>query len=214
MIDRHTFFVYGLILEDAAIDSSPPFLVVAYSSRYKTNEVVDSTLVAHAGTHYGLNLPAGRHELLVFADQNQNNVFERSEAMGRRRIELSNEEYSDKVVGDVDISLTEQAVVDWIVNTPVPQTRQAQESLFYPKGTIRNLDDPLFDSKIAKLGMYEPAAFIELAPTMFYALEEDSHKIPVIFVHGIGGSAREFAPIVDRLDRQTLSAMVFSLPVR
>jgi len=36
-----------------------------------------------------------------------------------------------------------------------------KKSLFYPAGTIRVLDDPIFDENIATLGMYDPASFME-----------------------------------------------------
>ena len=49
------------------------------------------------------------------------------------------------------------------------------------------------------LGLYNPAAFLEQVPTLFMALEEDyAFKTPVIFVYGIEGSAREFAPLYAR----------------
>ena len=61
--------------------------------------------------------------------------------------------------------------------------------------------------------MYDPASFLEQAPTMFYALEEElSHKIPVVFVHGIGGSAREFEPLVGRLNRRRYKPWFFHYP--
>ncbi|HKJ20098.1 MAG TPA: DUF413 domain-containing protein, partial [Woeseiaceae bacterium] len=78
---------------------------------------------------------------------------------------------------------------------------------------LRTLDDPIFDPSFSTLGMYDPASFLEQAPTMFYALEDDlGFKIPVIFVHGINGSAREFAPLVDQLDRQRYKPWFFHYP--
>jgi len=66
---------------------------------------------------------------------------------------------------------------------------------------------------MATLGMYESAAFLELAPMLFYALEEDiGYKIPVIFVHGINGSPREFAEIVKHLDRRLYRPWFFYYP--
>jgi hypothetical protein len=66
---------------------------------------------------------------------------------------------------------------------------------------------------MARLGMYEPAAFMEEAPMMFYALEEDlGYKVPVVFVHGIDGSARDFAGIVARLDRHRYRPWFFYYP--
>jgi pimeloyl-ACP methyl ester carboxylesterase len=87
------------------------------------------------------------------------------------------------------------------------------ESLFYPKGSIRSLDDEIFSPDMATLGMYEPAAFLEEAPMMFYALEEDlAYKVPVVFVHGIDGSARNFQEIVARLDRTQYRPWFFYYP--
>ncbi|MDH3465690.1 MAG: alpha/beta hydrolase [Gammaproteobacteria bacterium] len=212
MIDRQTFFVYGRILDERKLYSDRSFAVAAYSSRYENNELVDSTHIARAGTQYGLNLPDGPYDLLVLADQDQNDVFSREEVVGRRRIELSVEAHPEKVAENIDIELSEQHSADWIIDIPAPEIAYSQESLFFPKGSIRNLNDPLFDSDIAALGMYEPAAFLERAPTMFYALEEDSYQVPVVFVHGIGGSVREFAPIIDRLDRQRYKPWFFYYP--
>ena len=61
--------------------------------------------------------------------------------------------------------------------------------------------------------MYDPASFLELAPTMFYALEEDvSYKIPVIFVHGIGDSPLAFQPLLEKLDRKRFKPWFFYYP--
>ncbi|MBX2859368.1 MAG: hypothetical protein KTR17_11965 [Cellvibrionaceae bacterium] len=50
--------------------------------------------------------------------------------------------------------------------------------------------------------MYDPASFLDYAPTMFYALEEDFlYKVRVVFVHGIGGSIRQFNDIVQGMAR-------------
>ena len=48
---------------------------------------------------------------------------------------------------------------------------------------------------------------------MFYALEDDlGFKIPVIFVHGIDGSAREFETFVEQLDRSHYKPWFFHYP--
>ena len=212
MIDRQTFFVYGRIADATNSYAGLSFAVAAFSNRYVTNELVDGTYVAYAGTQYGLNLPDGAFELLVLADQDQNGIFDQAEVVGRRQIELDDENYPEKVAENIDIRLSERESVAWAINIPVPEPAHLRESLFFPEGSIRDLNDPLFDSDIAALGMYEPAAFLEKAPTMFYALEEESYKIPVVFVHGIGGSAREFATIVSALDGDRYKPWFFYYP--
>lgn len=212
MIDRQTFFVYGRLLDENKPRSRRSVAVLAYSSRFEDNELVDSTHIVHTGTQYALHLPAGQYELIVLSDEDQNNVLNETEVVGRIRIALSVESYPDMVVSDVDIRLREQQAVGWDVSLAVPEIAHLQESLFFPKGSIRSLDDPLFDPDIATLGMYEPGAFLEISPAMFYALEEDSYKTPVIFVHGIGGSARDFKSIVDGLDRDQFKPWFFYYP--
>jgi pimeloyl-ACP methyl ester carboxylesterase len=61
--------------------------------------------------------------------------------------------------------------------------------------------------------MYEPAAFMEKAPMMFYALEDDfAYKVPVVFVHGIAGTPRDFAEMIERLDRRLYRPWLFFYP--
>lgn len=202
MLEQKTHFVYGQIVDDANRYAGHTFLVAAVCSKYCPNEIVDSSFVAKAGTHFGLNLPSGDYEILVFADLDANASYGSSERLGYARIELEHHAESTQVVGATDIHLGDPQSLDWAFNFPAAPAGIRKQSLFFPKDTIRELSDPLFDSSTASLGLYEPAAFLERWPTMFYALEEDSYKIPVIFVHGIAGSARQFSSLIDRLDRQ------------
>lgn len=212
MIDRQTYFVYGRVLDTADAYAGKPVVVAAYSNRFTSNELVDVAHVANTGTHYGLNLPEGDYELLAFADQNEDGALDSSEFVGRRAISFDSEGYPDKVAGNVDIELSVALTIRRTVHIPLPEAEPLEESLFLPKGSIRSLDDSVFDSEIARLGIYEPAAFLEKAPTFLYALEEDSYRAPVLFVHGIGGSPREFAEIVAGLDRRYFKPWFFYYP--
>jgi len=213
MIDRETFFVHGRSIDVTSSYAGLPKAIAAFSSKYQTNERVDTMYFEVAGTHFGLNLPEGRYDLLIFADIDRNGTFDSSEVVGKQSIELNNSVASEKVLGQVDVRLTEPITIDWNVSIDVPDSRGRSESLFYPSGTIRKLDDPIFDSGFSTLGMYDPASFLEQAPTMFYALEEDlGYKIPIVFVHGIAGSARDFESFVDKLDRNRYKPWFFHYP--
>lgn len=213
MIEMETFFVHGRCLDAAGRFDGVPKAIAAFSSRYQANERVDTTYFQIAGAHYGLNLPDGNYDLLVFADLDLDRIFESSEVIGRRPVELDESLVPQKVLGHVDIELQDPVTLDWRVEIAVPESRELADSLFYPAGTIRSLDDPIFDHSISTLGMYDPASFLEQGPTMFYALEEDlGYKIPVVFVHGIAGSARDFTYLVDSLDRSRFKPWFFYYP--
>lgn len=214
-VDGSTCFIYGRLLNDEWQDASNHSLAIAaFSSRYRRDEIVEINQLGQARTHYGMNLPGGDYRLLVFADVNRNGVFEADEVVGERHLSLSVP--ADRVLGGLDIGLAVPAVIgapDGFKPVAVSAARGGQPSLFFPKGTIRALDDPIFSSAMSQLGVYEPAAFIEAAPMMFYALEEDSsHKVPVVFVHGMGGSAKEFEYIVERMDRTRYKPWFFHYP--
>ncbi len=213
MIENENFFVFGKTIDEPGRYSDDYLAVAAYSDKFKKNEHVDTMHFPGTGTHYGLKLPEGAYTLLVFADQDGNKIFDQSEVVGQRTIELKEANTPQKVLGHVDIQLTAPKRIDWVENIPMPRISETKKSLFYPAGAIRSLDDPIFDENIATLGMYDPASFSEKVPTGFYALEEDSmFKIPVVFVHGIGGSSRAFLPIVKRLDRNKYKPLFYYYP--
>ncbi|PLX76863.1 MAG: alpha/beta hydrolase [Desulfuromonas sp.] len=213
MIDRETYFVIGQTIDDKRKYNHLPLAVAAYSSKFKPHECVDTMYFAGAGTHFGLNLPEGEYQLLVFADKDNNQIFDQTEVVGQKVISLNQTTSPDKVLDRIEIELSAPQQIVWVEEFSKPKHANPQKSLFYPTGSIRDLDDPLFSENMATLGMYDPASFLEKSPTMFYALEEDlGFKIPVVFVHGVGGSIRAFEPIINQLDRERYKPWFFYYP--
>ncbi|MDP3479203.1 MAG: DUF413 domain-containing protein [Desulfoprunum sp.] len=213
LVDTEKFFVYGKITGDTKIGEMP-MAVVALSDTFQQNEIVDINHFSRIDSYYGLNLPVGNYRLLVVSDLDLNGFFDETEVIGSRQLLLSEKVTPGKVLGEFDLEVNKPRTYS---GAPFPlQTPPAErltESLFYPKGSIRSLDDPIFSPQMARLGMYESAAFLEVAPMMFYALGEAvGCKIPVIFVHGIDGSPREFKEIVEHLDRRFYNPLFFYYP--
>lgn len=213
MIDREKYFVIGRTIDKDVRYTDTSLAVAAYSSKFKPHERVDTMYFSGAGTHFGLNLPEGNYQLLVFADRDKNQIFDQTEVIGQKDISLNQTTSPDKVLDRIEIQLSSPWRVEWIEAISKPNLGEQQQSLFYPTGSIRSLDDPLFSENMATLGMYDPASFLEKAPTMFFAMEEDlDFKIPVVFVHGVGGSIRAFEPIINQLDRKRYKPWFFYYP--
>jgi hypothetical protein len=100
IIDRDTFFVYGLILDGPGNLIDQPFSVAAYSDRFRPHELVDVTHISSIGTHYALNLPEGKYDLVVLADKDNNKILEQSEVVGRRQVDLNINTSTEKVLTD------------------------------------------------------------------------------------------------------------------
>lgn len=213
MLSRETFFVFGEIPYVRNLNSEA-VAVVAVSDDLAQSEVVDVSYAASLDSYYGVHLPEGDFSLLVVSDINRDGFYEAEEVVGRERVSLSLEAFPEKVVAGKDIAMDSRQAPDGITfRVPVVWTAQVTESLFYPRGSIRPLSDPMYSPQMASLGLYSPARFLELAPMMFYALEEDlPHKIPIVFVHGISGSARDFEDVVANLDRSRFRAWFFHYP--
>lgn len=213
MLDQESFFVWGrsIAKSDSYVDVS--MAIAAYSSKFKTHERVDTMFFEGTGMHYGLTLPEGVYTLLIYADINRDQIFQKSEIVGNRELVLDTIKFPEKVAKDVDIKIEGSSELAWAEIIFVPEKIETKQSLYYPAGTIRSLNDPIFDEKISTMGMYDPASFLEYAPTMFYALKEDvGHKIPVVFVHGIGGSSRSFKTIIEHMDKDRYQAWFFYYP--
>jgi pimeloyl-ACP methyl ester carboxylesterase len=216
LLGSDTYIVYGRLLETPSLHGARSLAVVAVSDRYRLDEIVDTCRLGQSSTYYGMKLPAGEFRLLVLADRNGNGNYDAEDVVAERRIRLDRNRYPDRVAGHLDIVLetADSRPSDRLIAAlPRPAEPDARDSLFFPKGTIRALDDPIFSDETAVMGIYDPAAFVETAPMMFYALEEDiSYKVPVVFVHGLGGSARQFAALVAGLDRTRYKPWFFHYP--
>ncbi|SFC56770.1 alpha/beta hydrolase [Pseudoalteromonas denitrificans] len=213
MINQDTFFIWGKTTAKSKIYSDVPMVIAAYSSKFKDNERVDTMFFKGTGTHYGLTLPEGGYTLLIYADINQDQVFHPSEIVAKKKLVLNTINFPEKTVKNIDFKIAQNYKVDWAETILMPDIIEIERPLYYPAGTIRSLEDPIFDEKMATMGMYDPASFLEYVQTMFYALKEGvAHKNPVIFVHGIGGSSRSFKPIIEHMDKDRYQAWFFYYP--
>jgi len=214
MLETENFFVFGKIVH--AVDMNRDAVaVVALSDLHQKNEVVEVCNFPRIDSYYGLNLPEGEFRLLVVSDLNRDGFYDENEVIGGMGLSLSRKAFPDKVLGGLDLDLKVPFLFESGASfrLAVRKPSESAESLFYPRGTIRSLDDELFSQRMSSMGMYEPAAFMEEAPMMFYALEEDTgYKVPVVFVHGIDGTPRNFTEILDHLDRTLYKPWFFYYP--
>ncbi|WP_051303596.1 hypothetical protein [Psychromonas aquimarina] len=210
IIDSENFLVFGRVLDKNDDYAKLAKAAVAYPDKFAAHQYADSMFFKAGASHYGLHLPEGRYTIVIYADINGDGHLSQSEAVGQRKIILSKTSFQKQVQTHVDIHLTAAYAAEYPLSIMVPEI---PESLFFPAGSIRSLDDLIFEQEIATLGIYNPAAFMDIASGLFYALEEESiYKIPVIFVHGTGETAKTFAHIISHLDRDRYQPWFFYYP--
>ena len=194
-------------------DSGRAFAVVALVNDRSGVQIVDRTDADRSG-YYSLYLPEGRYQLAAFADANGDRAFDSSECVW-----MSPPERPLKVAQAGQIINGPDMKDFSSVNCAVPvrfssiASRGTASSRYYPPGCLRPLSDPIFDQEMAKTGLYDPSEFLKKANLYFYAPEEHiPGRTPVIFVHGIGGSPREFETIVKALDPEKFEPWFFYYP--
>jgi pimeloyl-ACP methyl ester carboxylesterase len=80
-------------------------------------------------------------------------------------------------------------------------------------GTLASLDEPRFADEVAEQSLWRPLDFLIDGNTGLYFLEPYSaEKIPVLFVHGINGTPRNFEYLIKQMDRTHFQPWVLYYP--
>lgn len=80
-------------------------------------------------------------------------------------------------------------------------------------GTLASLEEPRFADEVAEQSLWRPLDFLIDGNTGLYFLEPYSaQKIPVLFVHGINGTPRNFEYLIKQMDRTHFQPWVLYYP--
>ena len=89
----------------------------------------------------------------------------------------------------------------------------AHRGIQFHIGEVRALDDSEFAPDIGSEGMWRPLETLERHGGGVYFVEPyDPEKIPILFVHGMGGTPRDFETLLAGLDHGRFQAWFFSYP--
>lgn len=80
-------------------------------------------------------------------------------------------------------------------------------------GEKAQLTEEKFDRETANLGMWKPVThLLEGNSGVFFLDEFDSNKTPILFIHGMSGTARDFTPLLTNIDRRNYQVWVMNYP--
>jgi pimeloyl-ACP methyl ester carboxylesterase len=82
-----------------------------------------------------------------------------------------------------------------------------------PAGTLARLSDDRFSRANGDKGLWRPADFlVDPGGGVFFLEPFDPDRTPVLFVHGIAGTPKEFQFLIDELDRESFQPWVLHYP--
>lgn len=168
----------------------------------------------HPGPFDVLVSPLAR-SLFAFHDVNHDVAFNPGEAYAWQA--LPDEPLEGRPVTDIVLNISAG-------NPPTPNTPYPQGSLFELRnklvagidiqlGNVTDLNQSRFNQDRAEMGMWQPMQFLKAGYSGIYFLEPYSpDKTPILFVHGINGTPRDFINLVKHIDRKKYQPWLFYYP--
>ena len=78
---------------------------------------------------------------------------------------------------------------------------------------VSTLDAPAFTGSNGRKGLWQPLSFVKEKRSGVYLLEPyDAHKLPVLFIHGAGGTPQDWRFFISQLDRSRYQPWVYYYP--
>lgn len=195
---------YQLVLSQPASDSA---VVILQIKDINQSEVDGYDGIINSDRIH-LQLSNNIHYLLVFEDKNQDLTLQANETFSV--INLS--DYQDNSTIKVSLEVNENEAPSAFVDRSLSSLLKIELDLV-DIGAVVNLEDPPFDRKNAKLGMWQPLTFLlEHNAGLYFLSEYDPNKIPILFVHGINATALDFEPLIEKVDQSKYQVWVFNYP--
>ncbi len=201
----------GSMLSEAS--AKVMFTVVAVPEHLLNTKPADYTFLSESGP-YMLYVPQGRYRIVAFADFNKNRVCDQNELVGQLENPGIVTVDAGQVIGGLDFSVAGPGknFVESPVDVRIPDMSDVVKNTV-DQGAAVNLDDYIFSREYGSMGLWAPAQFIDELGINIYALDKyDDAKIPILFVHGSGGTPRDWEYLAGNVDRKRFQPWFFFYP--
>lgn len=213
----------------SAVDGNPrPMVVVLFRHDEKREgagprgwHVVDHFVLDRPGRFgFGAGEP-GRYALAAFEDRSRDLVYQPGEPYGTLGVDSPLMCTPGARLKDLAIAVPVRVKDPFPLELDVVklQARSADAQLkatlgqLTAAGEIAALSDARFSEDNAQSGLWKPFDFLVDAGAGIYFLEPyDPRRVPVLFVHGIGGTPASFDLLAGQLDRTRFQPWVYYYP--
>jgi pimeloyl-ACP methyl ester carboxylesterase len=179
-------------------------------SRRGESVVLERHIALEEPGAFEFRVPAGRYRLGAYEDRNHSFRFEVRQGErggvygGFKPFNLDGSAYAraDVLINDEPSDALHE----------LESTTYARSRTFF-EGKVVALTDRRFEPANASFGVWQPLTYAEQLGMGVFMLEPyEPGRIPVVFVHGLFGHPREFAPLIRCLDKGRYQAWVVQYP--
>ncbi len=189
-------------------------VVLAYAMTEGTRNVAHYT-VLHGAGEYELMVPAGEYYVCAYWDKNSNLVYDDGELAGQYGTpkSVSVSAPAGGVVLEINLNIPGkrsdiELPTGFAISSERPHTLKSRQA-----GAVVKLDDERFSPENGNRGFWEPMAFYkEIGGNIFFLEEYDPNKIPILLIHGAGGTPAGWEYFINNIDRTRFQPWLFYYP--
>ena len=187
-----------------------PLLAAFVSRRFGQEEVVVARELVVGIPFYEAFIPEGEYTLFFFADLDRNGFFDSHELVGQTPPEDPVRVAADRTEDGLTV---EGPKVGIHFDRPAVSGFPLQIKVNSRTFMFDSLENDFFDPRYGQIGLYRPTELITHTQGFFFGLDEyDVRKTQVLFIHGIGGTPRDWKFIVEGMDRSRFQPWFFYYP--
>ncbi len=205
------------LLQGTISSTSPhkkPLIVLLYQLLNNEKKLVAYSIHHTPGTFTFVRMP-GQYLIAGFEDANEDLIYQSTEYAGYVDNATVINVKSGEDLSSLDLTLKNSDDVS-LTESPDLTSLATKAELDLPKislGEIVTLEDPRFSPENGHLGLWEPIQFLlTIGGGVFFLEPFDPEKIPVLFVHGVGGDPKQWTSLIHHLDRTRYQPWLFYYP--
>jgi len=192
-------------------DHQGPVYAQLYRQKEGFLEIVGKFPLTRTG-QYNFNMLADTYFIGAFIDENGDGEYQQGEHATYLGIK-------DSLAKPLTLKENQNLTIDDLtIKGPITRRSNTQIRMNISKinqniGRIITLDDPMFSRENASMGFWRPFDYAEQFGGGLMMLQGyEEKKIPVIFVHGIFGTALEFEDLIASLNRDNFQPWILHYP--
>ncbi len=202
--------INGVVVVEKVKATGP--IVVGLITDDPVQPVLVSYRVLNKPGEFEFIVPMDKYKIFAFEDTNGDQKYQPSEYISQ--ITAVGEIGQDQKV-DLTITImreTQQSLQQQALKLKSSGVKRDEYKYVTP-GTLTRLDSPAFGQENISKGLWQPLQFVRNVPFGLFCLEPyDKNKIPVLFVHGVSGSPKEFDSLIAGLDSSKFQPLVYYYP--
>lgn len=207
-----TVMVQGKI-EDFS-PSNKPVIVLVYEVQGADKKMVAYSIYYKQDTYFYV-LPPGRYIIAAFEDANEDMMYQKDEFAGYYGAPdiIHVNPGTDLTSLDIRLLKPGKHILTEKPDLSSPASK-ADIKHFNPViAEVVSLENERFSTEKGRMGLWEPVRFLKERYAGLYLLEPyDAAKTQVMFVHGAGGTPRDWSYITETLDRDRYQPVFFYYP--